>query len=77
MQDEEATMTVSAVTAAMAGLLWEELSMDQCQSRAEILTNFHGHWSILSFPENKAPRDLIGPYGPILNSHGPMAPKSL
>ena len=25
---------------------WEELSMDQCQSRGELLTNFRGHWSI-------------------------------
>ena len=25
---------------------WEEPSIDQCQSRGKLLTNFEGHWSI-------------------------------
>ena len=31
--------------------LWEELSMDHCQSRGKLLTNSQGHWSIQIFPE--------------------------
>ena len=32
-------------------------SMDQYQFRGKLLTNFQGHWSIQSSPENKEPRD--------------------
>ena len=36
----------------------EESSMDQCQSREKLSTNFQGHWSIVQIlTENKAPRD--------------------
>ena len=38
--------------------LWEDSSMDQCQSRGELLTNSQGHWSVqIFFPEAKASRD--------------------
>ena len=31
--------------------------MDQNKSRGRLLTNFRGHWSIHSLPENQAPND--------------------
>ena len=36
---------------------WDEPSMDQCQPRGKLWTNFQGHWSRQIFPGSKAPRN--------------------
>ena len=66
----------------MRGTPWGGTSFgryrDQCQSRGRLLTNFQGHWSIRSFPENKAPTDWsIGISLEIHMDHWPPDPVEL
>ena len=49
--------TMQVVVRKLDGLIWEEPSMDQQQSRGKLLKNFQYHCSIQMFPENKAPKD--------------------
>ena len=60
------------------GHTWEAPSMDQCQSRGKLLTNFPPLSAIgpYKFPWKRG-KGAIGPYEVPWNSYGPMAPKSL
>ena len=59
------------------GGYWEERSMDQCQFKEKLLTNFQRHWSIQISLKTRQRKGLIGPYEFPWNSYGRMAPKSL